>query len=330
MRKSFNHLGPSERDRIEALLSSGHTPTEIAQVLKVHKSTVSREIGKRSLKSGRYDADRAEAKARVFRTNSKYQGMKIEALPELRAYVVRELKALRSPDEIAGRLRVLGITPRVGTAALYKWLYSSFGQQYVRLLCTKRHRPKKHRCLPKRETIPNRVPLVFRPSEGVHAEGDTFLSGRGSLASGFLASVVDTKLLVGTLVPNRHAETVLVAVVTSLADVSVDTLTLDNGTENVLHEFFRVMTFFCDPHAPWQKPHIEGGIGLLRRWFIPKRTDLSTIPEPLFQAYLHILNHKYRKSLGYRSAYEVSVERGIIKKAPVRALATGVAIEGRI
>ncbi|PIR93784.1 hypothetical protein COT97_04840 [Candidatus Falkowbacteria bacterium CG10_big_fil_rev_8_21_14_0_10_39_11] len=60
----------------------------------------------------------------------------------------------------------------------------------------------------------------------------------------------------------------------------------------------------------------ENSIGLLRRWFIPKKTDLKNIVEDRFQNYFHILNGKYRKSLGYRTAYEVSLERGIIKKIP--------------
>lgn len=31
---------------------------------------------------------------------------------------------------------------------------------------------------------------------------------------------------------------------------------------------------------------------------------------------LHVFNHKYRKSLGYTSAYEQSLEGAIIKKVP--------------
>lgn len=325
----YQHLDFKARDRIEALLRSGHRQAAIARILKVSPSTVSREIKKRGLRSGRYDATRAEEKATVRRSNSKYQGMKVEAHPEVKALIINELKALRSPDEIAGRMRVLGMTPRVGAAAIYRWLYSSFGQQYCQYLCTRRWKPKRHRGAPKRETIPNRIPLVFRPYEGVHAEGDTFGSGRKSLVSGVLTVLIESKLMQGSLIPNREAKTVLSAVRVCGIGRYADTLTLDNGTENVLHEFFGLLTFFCDPHAPWQKPHVENSIGLIRRWFLPKRTDLSTVPNSLFQAQLTVLNHKWRKSLGYRSAYEVALETGIIKKAPSRALAV-VALEARI
>ena len=86
-----------------------------------------------------------------------------------------------------------------------------------------------------------------------------------------------------------------------------------------------VPTYFCDRGSPWQKPHIEGSIGLIRRWFLPKGTDLAAIPDKTFQSQLHLLNNKYRKSLGYQSAYEVARERGIIKRVPRISLSKAIA-----
>jgi IS30 family transposase len=70
---------------------------------------------------------------------------------------------------------------------------------------------------------------------------------------------------------------------------------------------------------------VEGSIGLIRRWFLPKGTDLSKIPDELFQAQLHLLNHKYRKSLGYQSAYEAALERGVILSVPRVSLKDAIA-----
>ena len=106
MRKLFVHLDFRARDRIEALLSRGHNKKEVADILGVHKSTVSREIQERQKENGIYSATVAEHKAGIKRSDSKYQGMKIEKHQFLRKHIVSELKQLQSPDGIAGRMRV--------------------------------------------------------------------------------------------------------------------------------------------------------------------------------------------------------------------------------
>jgi IS30 family transposase len=97
MKKLFKQLGQTDRDRIEALLDTGHKQKQIAGILKVDKSTISREIKKRKLSNGSYCATRAQQKARMKRKQSKYQGMKVESDPELKWHIVNELKNKRSP-----------------------------------------------------------------------------------------------------------------------------------------------------------------------------------------------------------------------------------------
>ena len=317
-RTPFRHLNQSDRDRIEALKDAGHLQKEIAAVLKVDEGTISKEIKKRKRKNGHYEATTAQKKADKGRRNSKHQGMKIEKHPEMRSRIIAELKEKRSPDEIAGRMEQEKLTVRVGTNAIYKWLYSQYGQKYCKYLCTKRYKHKKQRKLPKREMIPNRISLEQRPSEGEHAEGDLFVSPTktGTPRSGAIICVPSAKLLVATMIENKKPAVMAQAVNGMLKKISIDDLTLDNGIENRNHEQFDTKAYFADPHAPWQKPHIENSIGLLRRWFIPKKTDLKNVSEKQLQEYLHILNGKYRKSLGYKSAYEVGIERGIIQKVP--------------
>lgn len=317
-RRRFRHLDQFDRDRIEALIDTGHKQEEIAKILDFDASAISREVNKRKRKNGAYSAKTAQHKARVKRSNSKYRGMKVEMQPELRKQIVRGLKKRRSPDEIAGRMKREGQNPRIGANAIYKWLYSAWGQAYCHLLCTRRYRRRKQKRKTKREMIPGRISLEKRPKRGIHAEGDLFVSPTKtkSQASGAVICVPDSKLLAGTMVENKKPASMKLAVKSVVADLNIDDLTFDNGIENKEHRQFGLPAYFCDPHSPWQKPHVENGIGLLRRWFIPKKTDLKKIGEARFQEYLGILNGKYRKSLGYKSAYEVSLERGIIQKIP--------------
>jgi len=319
-KRSFRHLKQPDRDRIQALLSSGHNQEEIAGILDFDPGAISREINKRKTKDDRYIATVAQHKAGIKRSNSKAQGMKIEAHPELRERIINELKSKqhRSPDEISGRMELERIIPRVSAKSIYRWLYSRWGQQYCCYLCTKRYKKRKQKKKTKREMIPNRKSIHLRPAEGIHAEGDLFVSPTktGTQRSGAVFIIPDTKFVFGTMVENKKPAAFKQAVREKTKEINIDDLTLDNGIENREHEQFGLPAYFCDPHSPWQKPHIEGFIGLERRWFLPKKTDLKNVTEEEFQEHLFILNNKYRKSLGYRSAYEVSMERGIIQKKP--------------
>ena len=315
-RLKFRHLKQLDRDRLEGLLRAGHNQETAAKVLGMAPSTISREIRQHRLKTGVYRATAAQLKANVKRSRSKYQGMKIEKDLPLQALVIAGLQAHRSPDEMAGRLSRQGFS--LGKNAIYKWLYSSYGQRYCPYLCTRRYRRRQQRLRARRTLIPNRLPLMFRPfgSGLIHWEGDTALSPKQSRskAAAVLLSKTRSKLILGQKVANRRPRLVARAMAGLMTGVAADTLALDNGQENRDHEQVGVQIYFCDPYAPWQKARVENSIGLLRRWFVPKGTDWAQVGEPELKKYRHILNGKYRKALNYQSAYEVASACGIIKQ----------------
>lgn len=317
-RKPFRHLDQYDRDRIEALWRNGHTKVEIAEILKVDKSTISREVNRRQRKNGVYDAAAAQRKALVKRSNSKYQGMKIEADFRLGAYIVSGLLELRSPDEISGRMKREKQPFYASTDAIYKWVYSVYGQRYCRYLCTRRTRKKpQKRDTPKREMIPNKTSIRERP-RGVKLhpwEWDAMVSPKKAqtTASIAVACAIKEKYISGTKLENLKPGNTKLAVQKISGKFQIDNVTLDSGIENRFHEEFGVPVYFCDPHSPWQKPHVENSIGLLRRWFLPKKTNLSQVTEEELKSCFRVLNNKYRKSLNYQSAYEVAMKSGILK-----------------
>ena len=65
-----------------------------------------------------------------------------------------------------------------------------------------------------------------------------------------------------------------------------------------------IATFFCDRYAPWQKSGIENAIGRMRR-FLPRKTDLATLPNKRFRALLAAYNHTPLKCVDFRTAAEV-------------------------
>ena len=85
------------------------------------------------------------------------------------------------------------------------------------------------------------------------------------------------------------------------------TVTFDNGTEFAPHYQLHacgIQTFFCEPHAPWQKGGIENAIGRLRRT-LPRKIDLATLSAARFTQLVQAYNTTPRKCLGYKTPAEV-------------------------
>jgi transposase, IS30 family len=312
--KKWRQLNQGDRDRIQLLWEKGEKQKDIARILEIHPSRICRELERRKKMDGTYNATVAEHKAQIARSNSKYQGMKIEQNPQLRKYIVSELKKYQSPDCIAGKMREEKMELRVSSDAIYRWLRSSFGQRYCKYLCTKRYRKKPHSKAPQRYIIPNMVSIHERPADpGWITEGDTFLSPKKvSKHAAVLVVWRETKLLKGDLVKSLRPIHTTKVMKKIHAENKSNLMILDQGGENREHEKFGVHSVFCDKASPRQKPLIENSIGQLRKWWWPKGTDLSKISPEEFQEKLEIMNNKYKKSLQYRSANEMSRVRGIL------------------
>ncbi|MFL5335489.1 MAG: IS30 family transposase [Geminicoccaceae bacterium] len=104
----------------------------------------------------------------------------------------------------------------------------------------------------------------------------------------------------------------LTASMTQLPEQLRKTLTWDRGKELSAHAQFALETgtkvFFADPHSPWQRPTNENTNGLLRQYF-PKGTDLSRWTADDLEAVALALNHRPRKTLGWRTPAEVFEEQ---------------------
>ena len=312
--KKYKHLTKINRLEIEALLERGLKQYEIARVLKVSKSTISREL-KRKKVEGKYDGEVANHKAQIKRSNSKYCGMKIEKNREIKNFIEKSLKEKQSPEAISGRLKK-EFNIQISHTSIYKWIYSSNAQRNAKYLCFRRYKKKKQNPnKTKREMIPGIVSIDSRPIEGIHWEGDLFVSPTKLPHSVSAAMFVEQKsqYIQVHKMENRKTKTMIREVNIFLKNHKVSDITFDRGIENKHHEKFKTNSYFCDPRAPWQKAHVENNIGLLRKWFFPKGTDLQKISQKKLNESVDALNRKWRKSLGYKSALEVARENGIIK-----------------
>lgn len=330
-KNQYSHLDQAQRDRIQALRESGHTQAEIARILGVRQSTISRELQrncrkartKHGARDGPYEASLAQHKAYVRRHYAKWQWKKIDHDQRLEAYIIEKLKLHWNPDEISGRMREDKEPFCASKTAIYEWMRTSKGDRYCKYLYSGRHRVKPRRgTKTKRTLIPHRISIAYRPlgasnkSRYGHWEGDTMVSGKktASKAAASVAYERKAKFIEARRIRNLKPTSHNNAMQNMLANKKALSLSQDNGIENTKHQELGMPTFFCDPYSSWQKGGVEHAIKMLRR-FIPKRADLNDYTNRDMLRFTRILNNKPRKSLGYKTPYEVMMAHNVFKNS---------------
>jgi|GEM_PF-2522620 len=101
---AHHHFTSVERLEISILRKKGHSLRSIAAAMDRSHTTVSREL-RRNNTQGIYDPRKAKWKARIRRRYSKYQGMKVRERPDLQQFIIGNMQAGWTPEEIAGRLK---------------------------------------------------------------------------------------------------------------------------------------------------------------------------------------------------------------------------------
>jgi len=331
-KKKYIGLSSAERSEIQILLSRKYSIRRVAEVLERSPNTISREVRVNSvtnLKTGvlEYVAIKAKAKSRVSRRSRRYQWQKIEHNNELRSFIINKLAPPNrwSPNEVSGYLKrhpELGFY--VSNKQLYAWLYSSQGQLYCQYLYSKRYRPRKRRKnKTKRMMIPDRRGIEERPEtaldrfESGHCEYDSVVSSKRSKSTAALAVVQErsTRLVRASLVPNLKPGSYAQAIIRLMEGVKIRTMTTDNGIENKQHKAISrrtgVPVYFTDPYSSWQKGSVENANKMIRRYF-PKGTDFSKVAQTQVDQALWTINNKPRQSLGFKSAIQCAVEKGLL------------------
>lgn len=331
-------LSSAERSEIEILRNKGYSLRKIAAALGRSPNTVSREVRVNSVLSettGKlaYVAKKAKAKSRLSRRSRRYQWHKIEQNPKLWLFVIEHLKLHWNPDEISKYLKA---HPEIGLYVsmrqIYEWLHSSRGQPYCQYLYSGRYHPKKrNKKKTDRVMIPDRVSITERPVAALnrlelgHMEYDSVVSGReyGMPKSTFALAVLTeraTRLVSARIVPNLRPEGFAMSIVSQASNLSeVKSFTTDNGIENKQHGLItkalpgNPKVYFTDPYSSWQKGGVENANKMLRRYF-PKGTDFAKVTQEQVDQAVALINQKPRKILGYKSAVQCAVEKGLFRQ----------------
>jgi len=286
------------------LLGRGYSHEEIGQALGREQSSVSREI-KRNSTNSQYDPGKAKAKSRARSHLARLQFSAIHKNRELEKYIIEQLKEGWPPKAISGRMKREKKPWYASKTAIYDWLYSVFGQPYCKYLPYKRQskRKRKNKKI-KRSLIPGRVNIGKRKRlTRYDYEGDTVVSKRSTAA---LVVIHNPVTMYGDArkVPNLKPHTVFLAFKEILSRVKAKSLALDNGQENRLHLRLGLQTFFCDPHAPWQKPGVENMNKVLRKKIL-KKSDINLYSKEFIRDLIQKYNNEPKEKLKWKTANEV-------------------------
>ena len=84
--------------------------------------------------------------------------------------------------------------------------------------------------------------------------------------------------------------------------------TYDNGKELAEHERIAgelgIKVYFAHPYSSWERAVNENTNGLIRQYF-PKSRELTGVTREEIEKAMERLNHRPRKTLGFRTPYEV-------------------------
>lgn len=311
-------LAKAERLEIAILKEKGFSLRSIATSMGRSPNTISYEIKNNSV-NGIYDPHKAHIKAQVRKKYRRFQYSKIEKYPEIKEIIIAKLEAHWNPDEIAGWLKDNHKDMYVSKSAIYNWLHTGRGDRYCDLLYSERHYRKKHTKKTKRVLIPNRIGIEDRPRGATnrtrygHHEADTIVSRKGGSGAILVLTERKSRYVQIWKLDNLKPAGVSTRLRSIQSQLKINSITFDNGIENIYHQAIGVSTYFCDPYSSWQKGSVENVNKMIRR-YIPKGTDLATVSQTQLDLIANRINQKPRKILGYRSALAVAKAGGVLLK----------------
>lgn len=309
--KHYTQLTQEQRYQIYVLMKAGHNQTEIAHILDVDKSTISREIrrntggrGYRPQQAHQFCLQRREQKSSPRITTKTWR------------LIERLLRQQWSPEQIS-----IWLYQKTDLSISHEWIYQHVladkqagGLLYTHLRCQKQ-RKKRYGHYSRRGRISHQISIEQRPAivDTRRRFGDWELDtviGRNHRQA--LVTVVERKsrLTFIAKVVRKTADQVTQAIIQLLKPMThwVKTLTVDNGKEFAQHQTIakqlRARVYFAHPFSSWERGLNENTNGLIRQYF-PKKHDFTTITKKQINHVMDRLNNRPRKCLGFKTPNQV-------------------------
>lgn len=317
----MSHIQFTRDSRVElaVLLNASKSRSQCAEILGIHRSNVGREIENNKDLDGTYRGAHAHKRYLERRRKGKVKERKIENDKQLRRHIVRKLKLLWSPEQIAGRLKRIFSKTIICHETIYTFVY----KKRPDLIKYLRHQKSKYR---KKRGSNARISLcramkIKRINERPHIvetrkrlgdwEGDTVV---GKEKKQRILTYVERKSGYGMAEKLSEVTAEIVNEKTTslfkkLPKEKRKTLTRDNGVEfgdydRTLENKTHMEVYRATPYHSWERGTNENWNGLLRQFF-PKGMYFDTITKADVKKAVRLLNNRPRKRLGYLTPREV-------------------------
>jgi IS30 family transposase len=308
----YHQLTSEQRYYIEVSLQNGMSKKMIAENLKVHQSTVYREIA-RNKGQYRYHHRLAQQKSdgrkhrmRSIRTFTLDMRKRIFSLlvdeqwsPEqIKGYMERRGEACASVETIYAYIRF----DRENGGTL--WKHCRHGLRHVHRQVSCRYR-----------AIKDRKMIDLRPA---CADGTRFgdwemdcIVGREGKSTILTMTERSTNFLIMARLPSgRKSKELARQVVRQLLPYkdSVLTITTDNGPEfadfKYIEKRLDTKVYFAHPYCSWEKGAIENANALIRQ-YLPKQLDFNDVTDSQIKQVQFKINRRPRKKLQFEAPKSV-------------------------
>lgn len=327
MTKQYNQLNLEQRYKIEVLIGAGNTQTSVAQILGVHKSTISRElkrnVNQRGIGAKVYSAVRANQKTQDrHQCKPKYHHF----IDALKAQALDWITTKRySPELVCAQWHLDGETG-VSHETIYQFIWhckhtnQRHNQPYKNLYKYLKHGHRKRKrgnyrdsrgCIPDRTSIEKRPPIVSKRQRFGDIEVDLIV---GKSHKSALLVTVDRASLHTTVtqLENKNANVIAKKIIQRLKNYpALKTMTFDNDKAFSLHmaiaKKLNLKTYFTRPYTSQDKGTIENRNGVIRRFF-PKKTDFNNVTAQEIKNVENLINNRPVRKFKYKTPNQVFLQ----------------------
>lgn len=329
MSKNYHHLSVAQRYQIQALKAIGTLQKEIAAILKVHPSTIGRELRRNTPRGGtgafEYRAKNAQRRTEL-RHKEKPKAIKFNS--DWRKYARDKLRDEKYSPEFIHVEGVKEFGDFVSHETIYKWIWRCKKgnkradlpyKNLYRYLAHGKRRHKRGKRHDSRGIIHNRVSIEKRPlivnkrKRPGDFEVDLML---GKKHKGALVVMTDRATLLTKIkyISTKEADKVRRAIQSKLRPLGecIRTLTFDNDQAFYRHyeigKYLNAKTYFTRPYTSQDKGTVENRIGVIRRFF-PKKTDLAKVTPQQIQRVENYINNRPVRKFNYKTPNQVFSEK---------------------